>query len=62
MFSCPRLQKKNGCFASPLILRTLAAYYNSTEGAVKVRSLVDSVDTHPYGAIGLSVASVRTSD
>lgn len=53
------LQKKNGCFASPLILRTLAVYYSSIEGAMKVRGLGNLVNSHPYGAIGLCTASVR---
>ncbi|KAF7982894.1 hypothetical protein HWV62_25148 [Athelia sp. TMB] len=36
-------KKKNGVFAGPLILRTLAVYFTSIEGAVKVRALKDLI-------------------
>lgn len=52
------LQKKNGVFGGALVVRTLAAYYSSIEGIVKVRALKDLAGAHPYGAIGLSTASV----
>lgn len=39
-------------------MRTLAAYFASIEGATKVKLLENLAGAYPYGAIGLSTASV----
>lgn len=52
-------QRPTGLFAGPLIIRTFTVYFSGIEGAVKVPALGD-VKAYPYGALGLSAASVST--
>ncbi|KAL6307401.1 hypothetical protein BKA93DRAFT_727622 [Sparassis latifolia] len=58
----PNESSFRGLFASPLVLRTLAYYYKSTEGAINIPALYTiemGESNKPYGAIGLAATSLE---
>ncbi|GBE87610.1 hypothetical protein SCP_1102870 [Sparassis crispa] len=57
----PNESSFRGLFGSPLVLRTLAYYYKSTEGTINIPALyaIEMGESNkPYGAIRLAAASV----